>query len=109
MGPGSISLRYVVFAALLLYAHTADFVATSFFANGHDSNHPVLRIEHKCVTRSAGIPDNHTAPPVIVPPVAILATTLPSPLEPVISHQAVAGSVDRQSAAPGLDTVFLRC
>src|SRR5690349_17891843 len=75
MGPRTVSIGYVVFAVLLLYAHTADFIATSFFANGHDSNHPVLRIEHKCVTRSAGIEDHEQPLPVVVPLVALVAAT----------------------------------
>jgi hypothetical protein len=47
-------LWYMVFAMLLLYATTADFVATTVvIADGQDCNHPWVRIEHKCDTASA--------------------------------------------------------
>jgi hypothetical protein len=45
---------YIIFSVLLLYATTGDFMATSvLFVDGHDCNHPWIRIEHKCVTKSA--------------------------------------------------------
>ena len=43
----------MLFAMLLLYATTADFVATTVgVITGHDCDHPWVRIEHKCVTSS---------------------------------------------------------
>jgi hypothetical protein len=39
---------------LLLYATTGDFMATSMlFVDGHDCDHPLVRIEHKCEAESA--------------------------------------------------------
>ena len=51
---------YMVFAMLLLYATTTDFVATTVvIADGQDCNHPWLRIEHKCVTDSGRSHSDH--------------------------------------------------
>jgi hypothetical protein len=51
---------YMVFAMLLLYATTTDFVATTVvIADGQDCNHPWLRIEHKCVASSGRTHSSH--------------------------------------------------
>jgi hypothetical protein len=51
---------YMAFAMLLLYATTADFVATTVvIADGQDCNHPWIRIEHKCVAGSGRTHSNH--------------------------------------------------
>jgi hypothetical protein len=50
---GKYRMWYLVFSVLLLYATTADFVATTVGAvQEQNCNHPSLRIEHKCVTKS---------------------------------------------------------
>jgi hypothetical protein len=63
---------------LLLYATTADFVATTVvIADGKDCNHPWVRIEHKCVTSSVRTSSNdHTAVP-ITSTVALIAVAVP--------------------------------
>jgi hypothetical protein len=75
----SRSVRLIIFASLMMYAATADFVATSFIAHGHDHDHPLLRIEHKCVTDSvkhhrSGDP---AAPLTLISAVQIAATPAP--------------------------------
>lgn len=54
---------YIVFAMLLLYATTGDFMATSMlFVDGHDCDHPWVHIEHKCVTASGEVKQALTTP-----------------------------------------------
>jgi hypothetical protein len=48
--------RFVIFALLLLYATTADFMATTAgMVAERDCDHPTLRVEHKCVTSSVRV------------------------------------------------------
>lgn len=52
---GKNRIRFFVFALLLVYATTTDFMATTAgMVAGQDCDHPTLRVEHKCVTSSAG-------------------------------------------------------
>lgn len=55
-------IRYLIFAGLLVYATTGDFMATSVFSDGHDCDHPLVRIEHKCVTNSSRIEHEDRTP-----------------------------------------------
>jgi hypothetical protein len=87
---------YVLFAMLLLYATTGDFMATSvLFVDGHDCDHPWVRIEHKCVTASGQVKQ-----------------ALKSPAPPRINH-VLPAAVER-SAHPraigltGCDVVILQ-
>ena len=58
-----IPARSLIFSFLLLYAATTDFIATSvLFVNGHDCDHPWVRVEHKCVERSARVKQDDERP-----------------------------------------------
>ena len=100
---------YMVFAMLLLYATTTDFVATTVvIADGQDCNHPWLRIEHKCVTDSGRTHSNH-------PDLASIGTTpfLPSTVHDSVdqpsmfTHRGHAVMYELADAADG--PVPLRC
>jgi hypothetical protein len=83
-------IRYLFFAMLLLYATTADFMATTAgMVAGRDCDHPTLRVEHKCVTESAGVKQCHQQ---------VLSTA-------AISHHmsAIAVVVTPAATAPQLD------
>lgn len=99
---------YVVFSVLLLYATTADFIATSVvIADGQDCNHPALRIEHKCVTSSGrtGHAD-HSA--VSIANVAHLTASISDPRENDQPVATLESSESRHSATPQ-DATPLRC
>jgi hypothetical protein len=106
-------VRFVLFALLLLYATTADFMATSLiFVDGHDCDHPWVRIEHKCVTDSAGTKQAQAAVSHVDAhaQVAFLAIGV-SALSPVWPHGRVATT---SSLSAGVDLSFstnepLRC
>lgn len=88
----SRSVRLILFASLMVYAATADFVATSFIAHGHDHDHPLLRIEHKCVTGSVKYErSSDAAAPVAFSPALHAPVAHPAPVvaEPVSSAPAV--------------------
>jgi hypothetical protein len=101
----------MIFAVLLLYATTGDFMATSMlFVNGHDCDHPWVRIEHKCVTKSADRTKEkkqiavHRPDPVAGP--AGLAHA-PQP-EPSFQEFAIDARTGGLTGIP-LDAVPLRC
>jgi hypothetical protein len=101
---------YMIFSVLLLYATTGDFMATSvLFVNGHDCDHPWVRIEHKCVTKSADKTKEkrhmavHRPAPVSTPPSLSAIPTQES------DAYAYTASRARGLTRTPLDLVPLRC
>jgi hypothetical protein len=95
-------VRLILFASLMVYAATADFIATSFIAHGHDHDHPLLRIEHKCVTNSVNYErSTDAAAPVAFSPALLVALPQPAPVvaEPAPSTSAVLRPPSPASAA----------
>jgi hypothetical protein len=83
--------RYLLFAALLVYATTGDFMATSVFSDGGDCDHPCVRIEHKCVTESSRIKHVDRSPAIIT------WTAIPSALVIDVMTQAGGYFQDRDA------------
>jgi hypothetical protein len=104
-------IRYVLFAMLMLYATTGDFMATSMvFVDGHDCDHPWVRIEHKCVAKSGEIRQGRKA--LISKPAP--ASDAPAVASTYPVFQNVIGTVADDSfvgslAPPPQDAVPLRC
>jgi len=92
-------VRFFLFALLLLYATTADFMATSLlFVDGHDCDHPWVRIEHKCVTDSAGTKQAQAAVPH-ADTQFVLLTTPAIAMSPIWSHGRVAANSPESAEA----------
>lgn len=99
----------LVFAMLLLYATTADFVATTVvIADGKDCNHPWVRIEHKCVTSSVRTSSNdHSAVPT-TSPVALIAVA-PTRIETGEVLQLHPAPVEADTSPTHASTLPLLC
>jgi hypothetical protein len=80
-------IRYLLFAGLLIYATTGDFMATSVFSDGHDCDHPWLRIEHKCITDSSRIKHVDSNPALTTATIAFVALLLHDMTQAIASFQ----------------------
>jgi hypothetical protein len=100
---------YMICVILLLYATTADFVATTVvIADGQDCNHPWVRIEHKCVTSSARTNSHNGDGALTTIAAAVLPTALDAPHAETALHRPASPSAFVQ-AADRDDPVPLRC
>jgi hypothetical protein len=102
-------MRFMIFAMLLVYATTVDFMSTSMaVVDGQDCNHPDIRVEHKMVTKSAGVERARQASAVAPIVTAIIASTVTHAAP--VWHQLVAViSTDDLLSADPQDPVPLRC
>ena len=102
---------YMIFSVLLLYATTGDFMATSMlFVNGHDCDHPWVRIEHKCITKSADKGKERKQAAVQRPaPVAEPAASSHSPQSELSLRKLAINAHNDGSTGVPLDAVPLRC
>jgi hypothetical protein len=63
----SNSLRCAIAALFFLFAVTADVVVKAVVDDeGHDANHPIIWIEHKCAGHLGNTMQSHVLPQIII-------------------------------------------